>query len=228
MSRRRSYSMEAYELSRYRSQYSDASAAHHRASSRARSRMSLGPPQGLARVPFELKKFWNRQISVVVDQVYNRDHLGTETLYLPAIFTVSLCLSVSGVSPGVPCTPGCVYPWLGLRCLAAFAFFIVQGTGLDGGVATSAGSMLIVELVHPSTQRMTTPHYGSSMRTSTSYALHLMVNVADWPSRDMSRKDSSSSGGARSLSYSCRISIYVYISSSFLRSFRFRFISVST
>ena len=97
---RRSYSTEAYELSRYRSQYSDASAAHHRASSRARSRMSLGPPHGLARVPFELKKFWNRQISVVVDQAYNRDHLGTETLYIPAILTVSLCLSVSGLCLG--------------------------------------------------------------------------------------------------------------------------------
>ncbi|KFY88139.1 hypothetical protein V500_06535 [Pseudogymnoascus sp. VKM F-4518 (FW-2643)] len=164
--RRRSYSTEAYELSRYRSQYSDASAAHHRASSRARSRKSLGPPQGLARVPFEVKKFWNRQISVVVDQAYNRDHLGTETLYLPAILTVSLCLYVSGLSLWVPCTPGCVYPWPVLRCLAAFPFFISQGTGLDGGEATSAGPMLIVELVHPSTQRMTTPHYGSSMRTS--------------------------------------------------------------
>ena len=85
--------MEAHELARYRSHYSDATSAHNRATSRARSRKSLGPPKGLARVPFEVKKFWGRQISVIVDQAHNRDHLGTETLYSPAIFTVSLCLS---------------------------------------------------------------------------------------------------------------------------------------
>lgn len=99
ISPRRSYAMETHELARYRSQYSDATSAHHRASSRARSRRSLGPPKGLARVPFELKKFWGRQISVVVDQAYNRDHLGTETLYSLAIsLFLFVCLgSVSWV-----------------------------------------------------------------------------------------------------------------------------------
>lgn len=84
--RRRSYAVETHELERYRSQYSDASAAHHRATSRARSRNSLGPPRGLRRVPFEVKKFWRRQISVIVDQAYNRDHLGTESHILPHQF----------------------------------------------------------------------------------------------------------------------------------------------
>lgn len=54
----------------------------------------------------------------------------------------------------------------GIKMSRRFFLFIVQGTGLDGGEATSAGSMLIVELVHPSTQRMTTPHYGRSICTS--------------------------------------------------------------
>lgn len=100
ISPRRSYAMETHELARYRSQYSDATSAHHRASSRARSRKSLGPPKGLARVPFELKKFWGRQISVVVDQAYNRDHLGTETPSTPPLFhCLSICL-VSGLSLG--------------------------------------------------------------------------------------------------------------------------------
>ncbi|OBT89759.1 hypothetical protein VE02_01355 [Pseudogymnoascus sp. 03VT05] len=166
ISPRRSYAMEAHELARYRSQYSDATSAHHRASSRARSRQSLGPPKGLARVPFELKKFWGRQISVIVDQANNRDHLGTETLYSPAI---SLFLSLSrlgSVSWMFNPRQGVFIRRPGLKCLAAFCFFIVQGTGLDGGEATSAGSMLIVGLVHPSTQRMTTPQYGPAMRTS--------------------------------------------------------------
>lgn len=91
--RRRSYAIDAHELRRYRSHYSDATSAHERATSRARSRKSLGPPQGLARVPFEFKKFWRRQISVVVDQAYNRDHLGMETLSAPRYLTVSCCLS---------------------------------------------------------------------------------------------------------------------------------------
>lgn len=98
--RRRSYAIDAHELRRYRSHYSDATSAHERATSRARSRKSLGPPQGLARVSFEFKKFWRRQISVVVDQAYNRDHLGMQTLSLPAIsLFLAVCLgSVSRCS----------------------------------------------------------------------------------------------------------------------------------
>lgn len=135
--RRRSYAVETHELARYRSQYSDASAAHHRTSSRARSQKSLGPPHGLARVPFELKKFWGRQISVVVDQVYNRDHLGTESLYSPAFFQcLVVCLgSVSGGSTHA----GVYLSAAGIRISRRFILFIVQGAGLDGGEATSAG-----------------------------------------------------------------------------------------
>ncbi|OBT74096.1 hypothetical protein VF21_07126 [Pseudogymnoascus sp. 05NY08] len=96
ISPRRSYAMEAHELARYRSQYSDATSAHHRASSRARSRKPLGPPKGLARVPFELKKFWGRQISVIVDQAHNRDHLALERTFLGYLRT-SQALSMLGV-----------------------------------------------------------------------------------------------------------------------------------
>lgn len=94
LGRRRSYAVESHELERYLSQYSDASAAHHRATSRARSRKSLGPPQGMRRVPFEVKKFWRRQISVIVDQAYNRDHLGTESHILPPPFSPFIRLSL--------------------------------------------------------------------------------------------------------------------------------------
>lgn len=112
LARRRSYAVESHELERYQSHYSDATTAHHRATSRARSRQSLGPPKGLARVPFEVKKFWRRQISVVVDEAYNRDHLGTETLFFPAISP--FLYLVSGVFLSVQPTPGCVYPRPGL------------------------------------------------------------------------------------------------------------------
>ncbi|KAL5346231.1 hypothetical protein ACLOAV_008499 [Pseudogymnoascus australis] len=94
--RRRSYAVESHELERYRSRYSDASAAHHRATSRARSRNSLGPPRGLRRVPFEVKKFWRRQISVIVDQAYNRDHLALERTFLGYLRT-SQAMSMLGV-----------------------------------------------------------------------------------------------------------------------------------
>ncbi|KFY53615.1 hypothetical protein V497_08362 [Pseudogymnoascus sp. VKM F-4516 (FW-969)] len=94
--RRRSYAIDAHELRRYRSHYSDATSAHERATSRARSRKSLGPPQGLARVSFEFKKFWRRQISVVVDQAYNRDHLALERTFLGYLRT-SQALSMLGV-----------------------------------------------------------------------------------------------------------------------------------
>ncbi|OBT70048.1 hypothetical protein VE03_00673 [Pseudogymnoascus sp. 23342-1-I1] len=96
LGRRRSYAVETHELERYRSQYSDASAAHHRATSRARSRKSLGPPLGLARVPFEVKNFWRRQVSVVVDQAYNRDHLALERTFLGYLRT-SQALSMLGI-----------------------------------------------------------------------------------------------------------------------------------
>ncbi|KFY42629.1 hypothetical protein V494_02327 [Pseudogymnoascus sp. VKM F-4513 (FW-928)] len=94
--RRRSYAIDSHELASYRSQYSDATTAHERASSRTRSRQSLGPPQGLARVPFELKKFWGRQISVIVDQAHNRDHLALERTFLGYLRT-SQALSMLGV-----------------------------------------------------------------------------------------------------------------------------------
>lgn len=149
LARRRSYAVESHELERYLSHYSDATSAHRRATSRARSRQSLGRPKGLARVPYEVKKFWRRQISIVVDEAYNRDHLGTETLFFPVISRFLLrCLGcVSGHS-----THTRVYlSEAGIRMSRRFLLFILQGSGLDGGEATSAGSMLIVELVHPST-----------------------------------------------------------------------------
>lgn len=120
LARRRSYAVESHELERYLSHYSDATSAHHRATSRARSRQSLGLPKGLARVPYEVKKFWRRQISIVVDEAYNRDHLGTETHFFPVISRF-LC-AVPGVFLGVQPTPGCIYPRRGLGCLAAFCF----------------------------------------------------------------------------------------------------------
>ncbi len=62
----------ATELARLRRNYSRASSYHHQGSSTASKKPTTGPQRFI----YGLKKFWRRQISIVVDHHTCRDHLG--------------------------------------------------------------------------------------------------------------------------------------------------------
>ena len=73
-SHRASDVLEATELSRIRTNYSRATAAHHEHA--ASNSITRRPPTGLWKLKYAITKFWNNQISVIVAHEACRDHLG--------------------------------------------------------------------------------------------------------------------------------------------------------
>lgn len=166
IARTRSYGVQAHELTRFRSQYNEATVARQRSSSQARSRRSLGPPKGLARVSFEAKKFWRRQISIVVEQASNRDHLGmyNNSHSWPIIMKVLGIPSVEGAFGGESSTI--------LRDISSVAAFKISPLSIRDRKRNISLRRLKVHVP--------APHYCYYPSTS----LHF-IKAPDWSFQDM-------------------------------------------